>query len=167
MYEHIIFFLIEDVRKNGVDLSEDAIPSEVLNVCPFQPVTPKEHCSHMCCNSSKNALPHLHAVASTLSSLVEFSDKRKRMRIAAGHSLTLFGGDETYAFAPSPAHNETYPIDNACVGWYKLKFDQHIHRIQQGKSFTEYFNSAIYHYIFLGLITDDYQFFVEMKPHDI
>ena len=58
-------------------------------------------------------------------------------------------------------------INDASVDWYKSKFDCNINRIQQGQSFTEYYNSVIYFYIILGLITTDYQFFVEINLHDL
>ena len=51
-----------------------------------------------------------------------------------------------------------YQIDDASVDWYKLKFDWNINCIQQGQSFAEYYNSAIYSYIMLRFITADCQF---------
>lgn len=69
------------------------------------------------------------------------------MRIASEKGLILFGGDATDAFAPSPAPNNTYLIDDDSVDQYKSKFDWNINFIQQVQSFVEYYNSVIYSYI--------------------
>ena len=59
----------------------------------------------MCCNSSKNDSPQLHAVASTWLSCAELPVQRILMGIAAEQGLTLFGGDGTDAYRNSSAHN--------------------------------------------------------------
>ena len=81
--------------------------------------------SCICFNGSKNALPQLHAVASTWSLCVEWPVQRILMGIAAEQGLTLSGIDATDAYIDSPAPNETYlMIDNAYADWYKSKFDR-------------------------------------------
>ena len=79
MYYRFILFLVEYFRPIDGDLSEDAIPSEMLNVCASHQVTSEVHF----CNSSTNELPHLFSVASTLSSYVELPVQRILMKIAA------------------------------------------------------------------------------------
>lgn len=65
MCDRFIIFLVEDVRVIDVDLSENTIPSDMLNMCASEWVTPEEHYC-MFSNSSTNAPPHLHSVASIL-----------------------------------------------------------------------------------------------------
>ena len=55
--------------------------------------------SRMCCNGSKEAVPHLHAVASTWSSCVELPVQRMFLGICAALELNIYGSDiiDTYA----------------------------------------------------------------------
>ena len=79
------------------------------------------------CNGSKNTAHQLHAVTSIWSSCVEFLVQRILMEIAANLGLTLFEGDDTGAYAHSPAPSETYlAIDEAYDDWYKLRTGKNI-----------------------------------------
>ena len=60
--------------------------------------------SRICCNGSKEAVPHLHAIASTWSSCVELPVQRLFLGISAVLELDIYGSDVTDAYAHSNTH---------------------------------------------------------------
>ena len=76
------------------------------------------------CDSSKQAVPILHALAKTYSSCVEHPIQQQFFALAAEQNFLLFGGDTKDAFAHSPAPEAPIfmMINNQYYEWYLHKF---------------------------------------------